>query len=109
MAFEVDFGDEFLKQILGDMPSASYDSLRPRMSRKTDRFFDTEFDSILRDFQGRSATALREGRLPDESFVEFLEDPNFFERRRAAASPSERNDFSSRLLAPSISFSRTLR
>jgi hypothetical protein len=108
MAFEFDSG--FLKQILGEFPRAAYDSQRPQgTSRRANSFFDDEFAAVQRQFEGRSAQALREGRLPDESFMDFLSDPDFFKHRRASASPRARNDFSQQLFAPSVSFSRPLR
>ena len=106
----VEFGSDFLQQLLGEFPRGAYDAARPQgASRRAKSFYDDEFSAVQRQFEGRSAQALREGRLPDESFMDFLSDPNFFEHRRASASPRARNDFSQQLFAPSVSFSRPLR
>jgi hypothetical protein len=110
MPIDFGFDSDFLKTLLGEFPQAAFDSRRPqRASRRDNTFFDTEFASVQREFEGRSARALREGRLPDETFLDFLDDPNFFQNRRAAASPRARGDFSQQLFAPSVSFSRPLR
>jgi hypothetical protein len=114
----VDFGSEFLQQLLGEFPRGAYEaarsypstqSVRPQGSRRASSFFDDEFAAVQREFEGRSAQALREGRLPDQTFMDFLSDPNFFEHRRASASPRARSDFSTQLFSPSVSFSRPLR
>jgi hypothetical protein len=105
----VDFGSEFLQQLLGEFPRGAYEAARPQGSRRASSFFDDEFAAVEREFEGRSAQALREGRLPDQTFMDFLSDPNFFARRRASASPRARSDFSTQLFSPSVSFSRPLR
>jgi len=101
----IEFDDDFLQELLGEFPRAVFGSAVDRFgpSRRQRTFFDTQFDDIMRSFEGESVRAIQEGRSP-QSFEQRLEEPNFFRRLLLSTSPVARGNQSTRLLAPTVSF-----